>query len=544
MNLVSAAMLRRPHAPLSWALIAFVLSSSFDACAQFGAQQVVLTGWLSVKHVEAADLDGDLDHDLVVSNGNGCYRLLNVDGAGTFGAVDTITAVPLGVGQDSFGLLDMDGDSDVDLVLHDTEARELLLYRNDGSGLFADPELIAATPTYGFLQDLQCADIAGSELPDVILLYGGTVRWFVNEAGTFAITDSLQHTAEFECRNLLMGDVDMDGDVDHVLSGPDGSVYVGQNQDTSWASLELPYAFGGWYMYGHSLIDVDADGDQDFVDGMNSVRWYENTVSDSSTWGDYIEHDIAPSANEGAGWSEHLGCGSGASVFWCRWPYTTSLRWSRYDATLGGMTPPVELSGVPPVGDGRLHFGDLDGDGRKDLITFHHDTLSWCANELGTVANTPALEILCVGGQDYPLPDGLPAGGTWSGPFVQGNVFMTTLVPAGAYALTYTAADSIGCPATATVDLTVDICTGLRPRSDEPFLLMAPNPAEGSVNLSFPTATSAELEVLDALGRTVVRRARVSSPFQLNLAGMPTGPYSVRLIYPDGGKSTGTLVVR
>ncbi len=521
-----------------------LLLSFLPLRAQFGPQQPVLVGDATVRQVVAADLDGDQDNDLVMGDATGCYRLMNLDGAGSFSAPDTIALVPTVVSHGVFGVVDMDGDGDVDLVLHDTETRQLLLFPNDGTGAFAPPQLIATTPEYGFIQEVQCADITGSELPEVIIVHGATVRWFINEGGTFPTMDSLQHATGTECRNLLVGDVDMDGDPDHTVSSMDGTIYVGLNDSdgTSWTSTSLPYTSGALYYFGHTLIDVDADGDLDFVDGMNDVQWVENTVADSGAWDDYIEHPIATVSNEGAAWSEHMGCAEGASVFWCPWPYVTPVRWSHYDAALGEMTAPVLLSGIPPVGDGRLYFGDLNGDGRKDLITFQQDTLAWFANNIGTVT-TPPLDLLCAGDFPYHLPDGSPAGGTWSGEFVAENVFDAAFAPPGTYTIVYTAQDSLGCSASASAEIVVEVCTGLRPSGGVQAMGIAPNPADNHVTITFPGSAPVDLDIIEATGRLVARRSHVSSPLRLELDAFTPGLYYVRMRSPGGGTHTGVLVV-
>lgn len=522
-----------------------LLLSLLPLRAQFGPQQPVLIGDATVRQVVAADLDGDQDNDLVMGDAAGCYRLMNLDGAGAFSAPDTIAMIPTVVSHGVFGVVDMDGDGDVDLVLHDTETRELLLFPNDGTGAFAPPQLIALTPEYGFIQEVQCADITGSELPEVIIVYGATVRWFINEGGTFLTTDSLQHATGTECRNLLVGDLDMDGDPDHTVSALDGTIYVGLNDSdgTNWTSTLLPYTSGTLYYFGHTLIDVDADGDLDLVDGMNNVQWVENTVADSGNWDDYIEHPIATVSNEGAAWSEHMGCSEGASVFWCPWPYVTPVRWSYYDPVQGEMTAPVLLTGIPPVGDGRLYFGDLNGDGRKDLITFQEDTLAWFANNIGAVT-TPPLDLLCAGDFPYHLPDGSPAGGTWSGEFVVENVFDAAFAPPGTYEIVYTTLDSTGCSASATAEIVVEICTGMRPQAGTQVMGIAPNPADDQVTITFAGTTLVDVDILDATGRLVAHRSQVSSSLHMQVGDLAPGAYHVRWHSPQGGTRTGVLVVR
>jgi hypothetical protein len=196
------------------------------------------------------------------------------------------------------------------------------------------------------------------------------------------------------------------------------------------------------------------------------------------------------------------------------------------------------------VGDGRLYFGDLNGDGRKDLITFQQDTLSWYANNIGGAVTTPTLPLLCAGDFPYHLPDGIPAGGTWTGEFVVGNVFDAAFAPPSTYTIVYTSLDSLGCSASASAEVVVEICTGLRPAGGAVALGIAPNPAEDQVTITFPGTTPVDLDILDATGRLVVRRTQVSSPVRVHLEGLTPGLYHVRSHYAKGGTRAGVLVVR
>lgn len=416
--------------------------------AQFGPEHILFTidGSGSFANVVVADLDGDQDNDLVVGRSSGLGRMINLDGLGNFGPLDTIAPLPIGVSNSAVGAGDMDGDGDVDLVVRDVAGQQLLLFPNEGEGSFGAPQLVANTAPYGFFTEVLCADITGSALPEVLILYQGTVRWFVNEAGTFPATDSLQHSTS-PCNMLLLGDVDLDGDLDHTVSGANGNLYVGLNDGdgTSWTSVPRPDIPTGGYSFGHSLIDVDNDGDLDFVDAMNSVYWAENRVTDNGVWNEYIIHPIATTSNEGAGWSAHAGCGPFASVFWNPWPYSGPVRWSHYAATLGTFAPPVLLTDLPTIGDARLFFGDLDGDGIEDLISTDADTLRWFTNHLVNNVITPELDALCAFTGAYPLPDGTPAGGVWSGTWVEANAFDGASAPPGTYVLTYTVVDTLLC---------------------------------------------------------------------------------------------------
>jgi FG-GAP-like repeat len=82
------------------------------------------------------DIDGDGDLDIVVLNRGQDFVLINIDGAGHF--VDqTASRFPVTSDTSRGGALrDLDGDGDLDLVVGNSRNEPVALYRNDGHGVF------------------------------------------------------------------------------------------------------------------------------------------------------------------------------------------------------------------------------------------------------------------------------------------------------------------------------------------------------------------------------------------------------------------------
>ena len=478
-------------------LFTIALLFAASASAQFGPRTDVLTGetyWC----LKAADLDNDGDNDLVFcGGGHGVYRLENLDGQGTFGPLETLALVSFSAAM-PLDLADVEGDGDLDVVVHVSNGPQVLWLANDGSGNFSSVQpLVSAALPVG-TNTLICADVMGSPLPEILLSGGDHVHWFMNNGGAFTMSDSVQHgLGNFLLQLVGVGDVDQDGDVDHVAKGQD-AFYVGVNPGNggAWTSVPLTGSAPSGYYYGVDLIDVEGDSDLDLVDAGFHVRWTENLVANGGSWLNGPDHVVAPFApNEGAGWAAHLGCGPGASILWCHWGYTTPPYWSHYDDALGGFTAPVATN-LRPAGDGRLFFGDLNGDGRLDVIITQDDTLSWHVNDLpatgGSAAMAPPLDTLCAWGFNggYPLPDGLPAGGLWTGPYVypaQPNLFWPAAFGqgAGTYPVAYGALDAQGCIASAFASVevinepTVEV-TAMDPQCPDAVLQLIGAPAGGT----------------------------------------------------------------
>ncbi len=336
--------------------------------------------------------------------------------------------------------------------------------------------------------------------------------------------------------------IGLDGDQDHVTNcGGIWRVGLNPGNGSAWTSAVYPGAIQdqwGSQPYGAQLIDVDDDGDLDLLDAMYGIGWIQNTLVESGTWGG-VAHDIALASTEGAGWAEHLGCGPGISLLWCNWPYMGPVYCSTYDASTASFTTSA-ITDLHSVGDGRLLFSDLNGDGRKDIVTSQNDTIRWYANELAVATLELSLDTLLDCSAPFALSGGTPEGGSF---FIDGSAEPDTeLDPAhwgpGLHTITYIHTDPMnGCSTQATDELHVDCQTGMAMPS-RTGLTIWPNPVDDHTTLTF-AGTAHPIVLTDAIGRIITIWGPISSPSHLDLSNVSAGSYVLR-----AGTSVVRLVVR
>jgi hypothetical protein len=255
-----------------------------DGQGTFGAQKVITTQHTNgPAHV--ADLDGDGDHDVVSSWGEIAWHE-NTDGQGSF---TTKQVFPNGSRTNEVDAVDLDGDGDLDVLSAYGDKNWIVWRENtDGEGNFGPPTKVDSDKAWGrFADDFAAADVDNDGDADVVLCYlSGGISWWENTdgLGTFSAAKEIVPKIGRDTDELIVADMDGDGDIDLLSSwfdtvGVAGIVWY-ENTDGQ-GNFALEHTIAVTELHNKlGVADIDGDGDIDVLSapqGEDTIVWYENT---------------------------------------------------------------------------------------------------------------------------------------------------------------------------------------------------------------------------------------------------------------------------
>ncbi|MGY8934277.1 MAG: T9SS type A sorting domain-containing protein [Flavobacteriales bacterium] len=255
---------------------------NLDGLGTFGAQQIIADDAILAATVITADLDGDLDLDVISgSDSSGLAWYENLDGLGTFSTKKVINASASN--SRSVRAIDIDGDSDLDIVGSTSGSVTVSWYENlDGLGTFGTQQVIAGSaPT---VQSLYAADLDGDLDNDVIAATNSEnkVSWFENTDGLGSFgAEQIITTLANVVLSVFAADLDNDDDIDILsASASDDKIAWYENTDGQGNfSSQQVITTNADSVRSVFAADLDNDGDMDVLSASQNddkIAWYEN----------------------------------------------------------------------------------------------------------------------------------------------------------------------------------------------------------------------------------------------------------------------------
>mgnify|MGYP001160174363 CR=1 FL=1 len=213
----------------------------------------------SFSTISIVDIDGDTDLDIVSADVN-AVRVLHNDGAGAF---TEAVAIPIGATIRDLDVADMDADGDIDIIVGD-HLNRISVASNDGLGVFAVSSFDVAGSTH--LYAVHAHDANQDGIPDIIV-----GRFDGNSARSVAIYRNFGASG-FQVRGVytVLGSItDIDtalisGDArPDIVVTTDMGVYILRSLGSG--SFAAPLLYPTVDPQSVAAADIDADGDTDLA---------------------------------------------------------------------------------------------------------------------------------------------------------------------------------------------------------------------------------------------------------------------------------------
>ncbi len=151
-------------------------------------------------------------------------------------------------------------------------------------------------------------------------------------------------------------------------------------------------------------------------------------------------------------------------------------------------------------------------------------------NNLPTVALSGNTGTLCSSESAIILSEGVPAGGTFSGVGVTGNLFDPLGAGVGIHTVTYSYTDNNGCIGIANETIEVTVCSAIRNIDNEVFSIY-PNPSEGYflVQWNGANAPNTAIKIFAISGKLIYSSVIEKLQTAINLEGVFSGCYLLQL---------------
>lgn len=313
-----------------------------------------------------ADLNGDGIDDLVSATSNTNHPLVWMESAA---ASSPPLSVPVPEGSTVWRIAsgDLDGDGDEDLVastILPSPATEW--FENDGGN---PPDFTRRVLASSSSNSLQVLDLDGDGDRDVLVGRNSTISWFENIGGSPPVfTERGVTSSPPVLYSLDSGDIDGDGDPDLVVGGA-GALRAYRNDGAQPPAFVEEIVSSSSFQYSEIRVaDLDGDADLDVVAWYYSseVRWYENDGAADPSFEESLLHTAPLQFVQAVEVLDVDADGDGDVLFSAGGIGGETCTLLENDGSPSPVWHPRNVA--PPLSYQQIATGDVNGDGRADLV--------------------------------------------------------------------------------------------------------------------------------------------------------------------------------
>ena len=362
--------------------------TTFDGSTVFNpnsfADKMDYSTGIDTKSVLIDDLDNDGKSDLIVvvysKHIISVFRNTSTAGSVSFAPKEDFAT---GLNPYCAAIGDLDGDGKLDLVVTNYSSNTVSIFKNtstSGSINFAD-KIDYATGTNP--QSISIADFDNDGKPDIVIANynAGNVSVYRNTSTSISLSfaTKVDYTTGTNPNSIAISDLDGDGLSDMVVENASNNFSVFENTSTAGTisfAAKVDYATTD-NLQGTKISDLDGDGKPDLAlanGAKNKVSIYRNTSTVGSiSLVAYVEYaagngtyDISISDLDGDGMPDLAAINL----------YDSTVSVLKNTSTSGSISFAAKMdyaTGKYPV---NITTGDLDGDGKPDLVVSNGDNFS------------------------------------------------------------------------------------------------------------------------------------------------------------------------
>ncbi len=271
---------------------------NLDGNATFGSEnilEVLSVSSPNILDLNALDVDGDSDLDILVTFSGNDFFVEKVDWMenddGSFGALNEL--VPLASNSAEYKFADLDNDNDVDILVGRSSGVYVLDNVNGESSFQATNIEPISSGGFSYCTEASFGDIDDDGLFDILYVVGERQMFWKKNLSDGNYGEPILITDTLDIREVVTGDIDLDGDIDLVISG---------NQDVYWMKnidglgiFDDPEIIS----FVNASIDLDDVDNNGFLDAISfskaqsSLIWHKNSGYISNEISGYLKFDFA-----------------------------------------------------------------------------------------------------------------------------------------------------------------------------------------------------------------------------------------------------------